>query len=363
VSAHETAGAAESPADGRPPARRWVDRLDRFQRRHPASGFPLAVAYKFLDDSGVFLAALMAYYAFVSLFPLLLLLTTILGFVLAGNPSLQQDVLNSTVSQLPVVGAQLNQPEHIGGGTVGLVVGILGSLYGGLGVAQALQHAMNIIWSVPRHSRPNALRGRGRSLLLLATGGIAVVGTTVLSALGSSSAGSLGVVLKVLAIVGSVFVNAVVIVFAFRIATARHLTVRDVVPGAVAAAITWQLLQSFGVVYVSHIVKNASATNSVFALVLGLLAFLYLTALVVVVCGEVNAVRVDRLYPRSLLTPFTDDVTLTAGDVNQYEQQAQSQQAKTFEDITVTFDGEHGEPPTAESDRPTSADDRPRPQP
>lgn len=334
-------GAGASPSPARPS--RLVTRLDHFQRRHPASGFPLAVIYKFLDDTGVYLAALMAYYAFVSLFPLLLLLTTILGFILAGNPTLQQDVLDSTVSQLPVVGAQLAQPERIGGGAVGLVIGILGSLYGGLGVAQALQYAMNTIWAVPRNSRPNVLHARGRSLLLLGIGGLTVIGTTVLSALGSSGAGSLGVVFKVLALIGSVFVNTCVIVFAFRVATVRRLSVRNVLAGAVAAAIAWQLLQSFGVVYVTHVVKNASATNSVFALVLGLLAFLYVTALVVVFCAEINAVRVDGLFPRSLLTPFTDNVKLTEGDVNQYEQQAQAQRAKGFEDITVTFDGEHGD--------------------
>jgi len=326
--------AADSNAD--PP--KWVGRLDRFQRRHPASGFPLAVVYKFMDDTGIFLAALLAYYAFISLFPLLLLLTTILGFVLAGRPGLQRDVLDSALSQLPVVGAQLNHPEHIGGGAVGLVIGVLGSLYGALGVGQALQHAMNTIWAVPRNVRSKPLHSRGRSLLLLATAGLALIGTTLLSALSASGAGSLGTVLKLFALVSSIAVNVCVFVFVFRIATVRKVTIRDVLPGAVAAAIGWQLLQSFGVVYVNHVVTKASATNSVFALVLGLLAFLYLTSLVVVACAEINSVRVDKLYPRSLLTPFTDNVNLTTGDVTQYEQQAQAQRAKTHEDIDVTFD-------------------------
>ncbi len=336
VSVHrESATIAAGPdADGRG----WVGRLDRFQRRHPASGFPLAVVYKFIDDTGIFLAALLTYYAFISLFPLLLLLTTILGFVLAGSPELQRHVLDSAVSQLPVVGAQLNHPEHIGGGATGLVIGVLGSLYGALGVGQALQHAMNTIWAVARNLRPSALHSRGRSLLLLATAGLALIGTTVLSALSGSGAGSLGTVLKVFVLLSSMAVNACVFVFAFRIATVRKVSIRDVLPGAVAAAIGWQLLQSFGVVYVNHVVKKASATNSVFALVLGLLAFLYLTSLVVVLCAEINSVRVDKLYPRSLLTPFTDNVNLTAGDVSQYEQQAQAQRAKGYEDIDVTFD-------------------------
>jgi len=135
-----------------------TERLDDLQRRHPAAGFPLAVLYKYFDDQGGSLAALIAYYAFLSLFPLLLLLSTILGIVLVGHPGLQDQVLHSALSQFPVIGDQLGQPKRVGGGVVGLVVGILGALYGGLGVAQALQNAMNTAWVVPRNSRPTRSR-------------------------------------------------------------------------------------------------------------------------------------------------------------------------------------------------------------
>src|SRR4051812_21824532 len=174
-----------------------ADKLDRLQRRHRAAGFPIAVVYKYIDDSGPYLAALITYYAFVSLFPLLLLFSTILGHVLAGNPELQQRLLDSALSQFPVVGDQLGTPQELSGGVVGIVVGVLGSLYGGLGVAQAVQHAMNTAWSVPRNSRPNPFLARGRSLLLLGTAGVAVLGTTALSTLGSGNAGSLGVALRI----------------------------------------------------------------------------------------------------------------------------------------------------------------------
>jgi membrane protein len=315
-----------------------ADRLDRFQRAHPWTGFPLAVLYKFVDDNGSYLAALIAYYAFVSLFPLLLLASTVLGYVLAGNQELQDRILSSALSQFPVVGPQLQEPSRIGGGVAGLVIGVLGALYGALGVAQALQYAMNTAWRVPRNDRPNPLKARVRSLLLLATGGLAVLGTTVLSAFGASNAGSLGVVVRVLVLVASILVNAVVFVFMFRLATARRLSVRDVAPGAVGAAVVWQLLQTFGVAYVGHVVRNASATNGVFALVLGLLAFFYLTAVAVVFCAEINVVRVEVLYPRALLTPFTDDVDLTGGDARAYTGQATSQRSKGFETVDVRFD-------------------------
>ncbi|XAS75012.1 YhjD/YihY/BrkB family envelope integrity protein [Dermatophilaceae bacterium Sec6.4] len=311
--------------------------LDGFQRRHPQAGFPLAVLYKYFDDSGGYLAALIAYYGFLSLFPLLLLLSTILGFLLAGDPHLQQQILHSALSQFPVIGNQLNDPKRVGGGATGLIIGILGSLYGGLGVAQAVQYAMNTAWMVPKNSRPNPFKARGRSVLLLGTAGLAIVGTTALSTLGASNVGSFGPLLKIVVLVASVLVNAAVFVLAFRIATARNLSVRDVAPGALAAAIVWQLLQTFGVVYVGHVVKGASATNGVFALVLGLIAFLYLTGVAVVLCVEINVVRVDRLHPRSLLTPFTDDVVLTGGDRRAYTGQATAQRNKGFEDIDVEF--------------------------
>jgi membrane protein len=315
-----------------------ADRLDRLQRRHPVAGFPIAVVYKYVDDSGPYLAALITYYAFVSLFPLLLLMSTVLGTVLDGDPELQARLIDSALSQFPVVGDQLGAPQELSGGVLGVLVGVLGSLYGGLGVAQAVQYAMNTAWAVPRNSRPNPFLARGRSLLLLGTAGLAVIGTTALSAVGARGDGVAGVVLQVLLFLAAIAVNAVVFVFAFRLATPRHLTVRQVLPGAVTAAVLWQLLQTFGVTYVGHVMDTASATNGVFALVLGLLAFLYLAAVVGVLCVEINVVRVDRLYPRALLTPFTDDVELTAGDERSYTGLAKAQRSKGFQEVEVTFD-------------------------
>ena len=320
--------------------------LDAFQRRHPWAGFPLAVLYKYVDDFGAYLAALLTYYAFVSLFPLLLLLSTILGFVLSGDGSLQHQVLTSVLDQIPVISQDLAEPKQIGGGLLGLFVGIVGSIYGGLGVAQAFQYATNTVWGVPRNNRPNPFKARGRSVLLLATAGLAFLGTTALSVVGTSGAGALGIALKLVALAASVAVNVSVFIFAFRFAAARPLSIRDVAPGAIAAAVTWQLLQSFGVIYVNHVVRHASATNAVFALVLGMLAFLYLSAMTVLLCMEINVVRVSRMHPRSLLTPFTDNVILTMGDRRAYSRQAKAQRSKGFQRIEVNFD-----PPSAEPEQ------------
>jgi membrane protein len=321
-----------------------AERLDGFQRRHRRAGFPLAVVYKYVDDFGAYLAALLTYYGFVSLFPLLLLISTVLSFVLSGDARLQHQVLGSALHQFPVIGGELAQPKRIGGGSVGLAVGILGSLYGGLGVAQAFQYATNTVWGVPRNSRPNPLKARGRSLLLLASAGLAVMGTTVLSIVGSSGADAFGTALRLAALAASVVINIALFVFGFRFAAARRLSVRDVAPGAIAAAAIWQLLQSFGVIYVGHVVSHASDTNAVFALVLGMLAFLYLSATAVLLCAEINVVRVSHMHPRSLLTPFTDNVMLTTGDRRAYSKQAKAVRSKGFEHIDVSFDPPSPEP-------------------
>jgi uncharacterized BrkB/YihY/UPF0761 family membrane protein len=223
---------------------------------------------------------------------------------------------------------------------------------------------MNTAWSVPRNNRPNPFLARGRSLLLLGTAGLAVLGTTALSTLGSGNAGSLDGVLRILVLLASVAINAVVFVFAFRLATARRLTVRQVLPGAIAAAVLWQLLQTFGVGYVGHVIRTASATNGVFALVLGLLAFLYLAAVIGVLCVEINVVHVEHLHPRALLTPFTDDVDLTPGDRRSYTGLAKAQRSKGFQRVHVTFhprDRSGAEAPVTPSPRTAPPDERPAP--
>lgn len=325
---------------------RGVQRLDALQQRHRWAGFPLAVVYKYLDDQGPFLAALLTHYAFVSLFPLLLLLASLLGLVLRGDPALQARILDSALAQFPVIGGQLGEPAGLGGSGLGLAVGLAGALYGGVKVAQALQHVMNTVWGVPRDRRPDPVRARLRSLGVLVTLGVALVATTVLSGLGGSAGAfgsDAGPPARTAVLVLSVALNAGVFVVAFRVTTARRLRLRQVVPGAVAAAVLWQLLQTLGTAYVGSVVKSATAANGVFALVLGLLAWLYLASVAVVLCAEVNVVRARRLWPRALLTPFTDVVDLTGADQRAYAQQARAQRAKGFESVTVTFadDGQH----------------------
>jgi len=313
-----------------------VSWLDRLQQRSRALGFVIAVAYKYVDDQGGYLAALIAYYTFVSLFPLLLLFTTVLGVVLVGHRSLQDQVVQTALNQFPAIGSQLAQPEQLSGGAVAVVIGIAGAVYGGLGVGQALQNAMDTVWAVPRHRRRDPIRSRIRSFMLLAVLGTAAITATVLSAVGRAAAdlgwfGKAGVTLTAIAI------NAGICLVAFKVTTTRHLSYRQVLPGALLAAVVWQLLQWFGAGYIDHAMRTASAVNSVFALVLGLLAFLYLISTSLVLCAEVNVVRVQRLYPRALLGPFTDNVHLTPADELTYTNRAKAEQVKGFQRVDVQY--------------------------
>jgi membrane protein len=314
-----------------------VDWLDKFQRRFRPLGFAIAVIYKYVDDKGGYLAALITYYAFVSLFPILLLLTTILSVVLTDHPGLRDQLLESALHQFPVIGDQLAQPSQLSGGGAGVAIGIVGALYGALGIGQAAQNAMDTVWSVPRNNRPNPIISRVRSVFLLIVLGAGLVATTVVSLLGGAF-GALGGNVRLFLGIASVVVDIGIFLVAFRVFTARSVSFRDVVPGAIVAAVLWYLLQTFGAVYVARIVRTASVTNSVFAIVLGLLGFLYLASVAIVFCAEINPVIVDRLHPRALLTPFTDNVDLTEGDKAAYTDQAKAQRAKGFERVEVHFD-------------------------
>jgi YihY family inner membrane protein len=314
-----------------------VGRVDAFQQRHRWAGLPLAVVYKFADDQGGYLTALIAYYGFVSLFPLLLLLVTVLGFALQDSVALQNRVLDSALAQFPVIGDQIATNIHsFHGSVLGLIIGVLVSLYGGIGVVQATQNALNKMWGVPRNSRPNPILARLRSLLMVAVGGAVILVTTGLSTL-SAMVDAYGSAVRAGAIAVTIVLNVALFTIAFRVLTARPLTIAQIRVGAIAAATIWQVLQWAGAFVLGHTLQGATATYGLFGIVLGLLAWIYLGALTVVFCAEINVVRVQRLWPRSLLTPFTDNVDLTPGDRRAYTSYAETERHKGFEDVDVEF--------------------------
>jgi len=195
---------------------------------------------------------------------------------------------------------------------------------------------MNDIWAVPRNSRPNPIRSRLKSLAAVVLLGGGLVGTTALAGLVSSQR-SLGFLVTLLSLSISLAGNVLLFLAGFRMLTAQHVDFGALVPGALVAAVGWQALQAVGVRYVSHTLKHASQVYGLFGGVLGLLGFLYLAAVVTLMSAEMNVVRTRRLWPRSLMTPFTDNVELTSADERSYEGLATTQRAKGFQDIDVTF--------------------------
>ena len=322
-------------------AHRAVDAVDAYQRRHRWLGFPLGVIYKFGDDQGPYLTALITYYGFLSLFPLLLLLVTILGFVLQHDPQLQAQLVGSTLAQLPIVGSQLGRDVHaLKGSGPGLAAGIVGTLYGCLGAAGALQNAFNRVWAVPRNRRPNPILTRLRGLILLLVLGAGVLITTVISGLATSShefGATVGTVLAIASIPLGTIANIALFMLTFRVLTASEIRTRDLRTGAIVAAVGWQALQLLGTYLVAHLLKGSPTAYGAFGLVLGLMAWIYLLALVVVVAAEINVVAHRRLWPRALLTPFTDSVQLTGADERAYTAYAESERHKGFETIDVDF--------------------------
>ena len=271
--------------------------FDRFQQRHTSLGFPLAVFQKYSDDQASYLAATITYYGFFSLFPLLLVLTTSLGFLLRGHHHLQQSIVDSALGQFPVIGREL-QHGSLHGNSLALGLGLAAALWAGMGVFLASENAMNQLWGVPLRRRPNAIKSRGRSLLLLLVLGGGTLAASVLAGLGTVGT-HYGLVWKVGSLVLSTALNIGLFWVAFRVLTASGVTWRQLRGGAIGAGILYELLQSLGGYYVGHTLKHASDLYGTFGLVIGLLSWIYLAAHITLLAAEANVVASRNLWPRS----------------------------------------------------------------
>jgi inner membrane protein YhjD len=314
---------------------RPVKRLDRYQQRHRWLAVPLAVVKKFGDDQAGNLAALVAYYAFFSLFPLLLVFVTILGFVLQGDPSAQQSVEHSVRSSFPALGDTIRFTS-LHGHVVALVLGLLTSLWSGLGVTSAAQNAFDRVWAVPFKERPNFLQSRLRGLgLLVVLGALFVIAT---GASGAVSGGLGGPLTKVLGIVVSLLANFVLFFAAFRLMTASAVETRCLRVGVIVASILWTLLQAVGGLYIGHVLKHLSSAYESFGFVIALLVWLHLGAQMTLYAAEINVVLQRKLWPRSLIGPpsvAADERTLTA--LARVEERSQEERVEvTFEDPRQT---------------------------
>jgi len=317
-----------------------IKKVDDLQQRKRWLGFPFAVAKKFGDDQAGNLAALIAYYGFFSMFPLLLVFVTLLGMLLHGS-SLQTQIQNSVLNQFPVIGTELKLGKLSGNG-IALGIGILTALWAGLGVTQAAQNAMNTVWDVPKKERPNFIQSRLRGLVMLVVLGTITVASAVVSGLGAAGSG-LGVILRIVAFLGGFVLNLALFLLAYRILADRKLSWADVFPGAAVAAALWVVLQFVGTYYVGHEVKNAGRVYGTFAFVIGLLVWIYLGAQLFLYCAEINVVRVKKLWPRSIVQP-----PLTEADKRMLKQAAEVEERLPQEDVGVQF-----EPGTVDGSTPT----------
>jgi YihY family inner membrane protein len=303
--------------------RNLVHRLDDFQQRHAPLAFPIAVWRKFSDDQAGNLAALLAFFGFVSIFPLLLVLVTVLGIVLQDDPGLQKRVLDSALVDFPVIGQQLKSNVHgIGRSGWGLAIGIIGSLLGARGLANAAQNALNQIWAVPQDRRPGFPSSWLRSYGLIAVLGLGVVTTTALSGIGTwAGHGATGLTVRIVTLAMSLGVNIGLFWLGMIMATASEVKWRNLWLGALLAAVVWQILQALGGYIVAHQLRHSSSLYGVFGLVLGLLAWLSLQATLTLYAVEADVVRTRRLWPRSLFTP-----PLTPEDKQAYRSYTETQQ-------------------------------------
>ena len=329
-----------------------VRRMDKFQQQHGVLGFPFAVLQKFGNDQASSKAALIAYYGLFALFPLLMLFTTILGYVLHNNQQLHKDLVGSALGSFPIIGPQLQSQVHgLTGSAWAVVIGSLLLLYGAIGLGLATQSAMNLVWNIPFVRWPSLPMRYLRGLAVLVLLAVSTIGSTVLT--GFATLPSHQGASRVLLLVGSLALNFALIFIAFMVMTAVKFTWRDVVLGVTLATVFWQTLQLAGSWYVGRELRHATETYGFFGIVIVLLAWIYLGAQFFLLAAEINVVKRYRLWPRSMTQP-----PLTDADRAVFERLARMEIRRPEFDVEVEFTPEADfDPllptpvsPTAESD-------------
>jgi YihY family inner membrane protein len=298
------------------------------------------VIKKYGDDNGGVLVSNLAYSAFISLFPLLLIFVTILGLVASVNAEFRQDALDAVANQVPIIGHQLtgSVTELRRSSVIGLIIGVVTLVWGATGLAQAGLFTMEQVWNLPGPARPGFVQRLGRAVTFLSLLGSGVVVTTLLASLNTyggtllSSLGSFGrFILVVLAQLAAAAVNVGMYLAAFRVLTPKGVPTRKLLPGAVVGGISWTVLQILGTYLVHHFMHSASAYG-VFATVLALLAWINLAVQMTVYSAEINVVLTRRMWPRSLVQP-----PLTEADRASMALQALQNQRREEQHIEVSF--------------------------
>ncbi len=312
---------------------RFVHRLNHWQQRHKKAAFTYAVIKKFGDDEAAYQGALITYYGFLSLFPLLIVGTSFVEIISTNHPHLQARMINAISSYFPGFGNQLQQ--HVGGAHrtgLALVIGLLVALYGARGGAAAIQHALNHIWLVPRRKRAGFPLAPLKSLSIIVVAGVGLIAAAVLSGYATSLNHS--ALFKIVPSLISMLLLYGVFLFVYRVGTeSSDMKFKDLALAAAISAVGIQILQTIGGYYVTHELKSLSSLYGTFALVLGLLAWIYLQAQLMLYAVEISTVRALKLWPRSL-----ESNELTDGDRRAYSLHAKKEHLVKSEEIDVAYD-------------------------
>ena len=311
-----------------------IRRVDRFQQDHGFFGFPFAVIQKFGNDQAGSKAALIAYYGLFALFPLLMLSTTILGYLLHDNEQLRKDLIDSALGSFPIIGPQLQSQVHgLTGSASAIIVGCLLLLYGAIGLGLATQSAMNNIWNVPYVRWPTIYMRYLRGVAILGLLALSAIGLTVLTGFATlvSRPGFSTAVL----LLGSLVLNFGLILVAIKVMIADRLAWRDIIFGAGLAAIFWQTLQLIGSWWVGRELQHRTEVYGFFGTVIALLAWIYLGAQFFLAAAEINVVQRYGLWPRSMTQP-----PLTAADKAVYERLARMEIRRPEVQLEIGFSPE-----------------------
>ena len=320
------------------PIERTIRAVDNTQRRFTPTAFLFGIIKKYGDDNGGVLVSNLAYSSFVSMFPLLLILVTVLGLISAVNPGFRADVLKTVANQVPLIGNQLTGNVHKlqRNSVIGLIVGLAGLIWGTTGLAQAGLFTMEQVWNLPGPARPGFVPRLGRALLFIVLLGGGVIATTLLASL--NTYGHKAAILAVLAEIVAALVNVGMYIGAFRVLTPKTVPTQRLVPGAITGGILWTLLQILGT-YLLHHFLHSDSVYGVFATVLGLLAWIYLAVEITVYSAEINVVLARHLWPRAIVQP-----PLTEADRASMALQALQNQRRPEQFVKVEF---HDRKPSA----------------
>ncbi len=308
---------------------RIVQTVDRWHQKHGFISFPYAVIKKYSDDSGGYQAALLTYYGFLSMFPLLLVVTTLIQLLFHGNATIKHEVATAVGHFFPLLGSQLESNIHgmrsVG---VGLAIGLLFTIYGARGAADAVRFTLDNMWQVPKRERAGFPKNVLHSSLIMLYAAAGFAATVAVSSFTASLGHATWV--KVLLNVAGFGVSFGVLLGIFSVAVLRKVSIKFMMVGAAVGAAAIQLLLTFGGLLLAHQLKNLGDLYGTFAIVLGLLFWLYLLAQIVLYAAEIDTVRHFKLWPRSLSGALRTDA-----DRRAYTLYAKTEQYVRPEDVKV----------------------------